>query len=151
MRSFPDYQEFPVSVDKMDTGFRICRSKYPKYGISSSLQSVKFPLSQYTTVDSQEYHAFTVIKKFGKVNKKLFSIKVCVFRPGKSKSGAHFRRLGQETPDNPKNSVLSGFQNKIQNLYILKIKIYIYQELLYHRTCKRDFLSSWPSLNSYLK
>ena len=25
------------------------------------------------------------------------------------------------------------------------------QGLLYHRTCKRDFLCSWPSLNSYLK
>ena len=25
------------------------------------------------------------------------------------------------------------------------------QGLLYHRTCKRDFLYSWPSLNSYLK
>ena len=25
------------------------------------------------------------------------------------------------------------------------------QWLLYHRTCKRDFLCSWPSLNSYLK
>ena len=25
------------------------------------------------------------------------------------------------------------------------------QGLLYHRTCKRDFLRSWPSLNSYLK
>ena len=25
------------------------------------------------------------------------------------------------------------------------------QVLLYHRTCKRDFLCSWPSLNSYLK
>ena len=24
------------------------------------------------------------------------------------------------------------------------------QRLLYHRTCKRDFLCSWPSLNSYL-
>ena len=23
--------------------------------------------------------------------------------------------------------------------------------LLYHRTCKPDFLCSWPSLNSYLK
>ena len=30
---------------------------------------------------------------------------------------------------------------------------YIYddQGLLYHRTCKPDFLCSWPSLNSYLK
>ena len=26
-----------------------------------------------------------------------------------------------------------------------------YQGLLYHRTCKPDFLCSWPSLNSYLK
>ena len=26
-----------------------------------------------------------------------------------------------------------------------------YQRLLYHRTCKCDFLCSWPSLNSYLK
>ena len=26
-----------------------------------------------------------------------------------------------------------------------------YQGLLHHRTCKRDFLCSWPSLNSYLK
>ena len=25
------------------------------------------------------------------------------------------------------------------------------QGLLYHRTCKPDFLCSWPSLNSYLK
>ena len=25
------------------------------------------------------------------------------------------------------------------------------QGLLYHRTCKRDFLCRWPSLNSYLK
>ena len=25
------------------------------------------------------------------------------------------------------------------------------QGLLYHRTCKRGFLCSWPSLNSYLK
>ena len=25
------------------------------------------------------------------------------------------------------------------------------QGLLYHRTCKRDFLCSWPLLNSYLK
>ena len=25
------------------------------------------------------------------------------------------------------------------------------QGLLYHRTCKHDFLCSWPSLNSYLK
>ena len=25
-----------------------------------------------------------------------------------------------------------------------------YQGLLYHRTCKPDFLCSWPSLNSYL-
>ena len=25
------------------------------------------------------------------------------------------------------------------------------QGLLYHRTCKPDFLGSWPSLNSYLK
>ena len=25
------------------------------------------------------------------------------------------------------------------------------QGLLYHRTCKRNFLCSWPSLNSYLK
>ena len=24
------------------------------------------------------------------------------------------------------------------------------QGLLYHRTCKRDFLCSWPSLDSYL-
>ena len=27
----------------------------------------------------------------------------------------------------------------------------LYQGLLYHRTCKRDFLCSWPSLNSYLE
>ena len=26
-----------------------------------------------------------------------------------------------------------------------------FQGLLYHRTCKTDFLCSWPSLNSYLK
>ena len=25
------------------------------------------------------------------------------------------------------------------------------QGLLYHRTCKHDFLCNWPSLNSYLK
>ena len=31
------------------------------------------------------------------------------------------------------------------------IDIYTYQGLLYHRTCKRDFLCSWPALNSYLK
>ena len=29
--------------------------------------------------------------------------------------------------------------------------ITLLQGLLYHRTCKRDFLCSWPSLNSYLK
>ena len=29
--------------------------------------------------------------------------------------------------------------------------IWVGQGLLYHRTCKRDFLCSWPSLNSYLK
>ena len=29
--------------------------------------------------------------------------------------------------------------------------IYYSQGLLYHRTCKPDFLCSWPSLNSYLK
>ena len=36
------------------------------------------------------------------------------------------------------------------NLPISKI-IHIYQGLLYHRTCKPDFLCSWPSLNSYLE
>ena len=30
-------------------------------------------------------------------------------------------------------------------------KLGIIQGLLYHRTCKPDFLFSWPSLNSYLK
>ena len=29
--------------------------------------------------------------------------------------------------------------------------IWYKQGLLYHRTCKPDFLCSWPSLNSYLK
>ena len=31
------------------------------------------------------------------------------------------------------------------------IFLYSSQGLLYHSTCKRDFLCSWPSLNSYLK
>ena len=30
-------------------------------------------------------------------------------------------------------------------------KMGLLQGLLYYRTCKRDFLCSWPSLNSYLK
>ena len=35
----------------------------------------------------------------------------------------------------------------------VKLLIYLWwiQGLLYHRTCKRDFLCSWPSLNSYLE
>ena len=37
---------------------------------------------------------------------------------------------------------------RIYNIYASK---YINQGLLYHRTCKRDLLCSWPSLNSYLK
>ena len=32
-----------------------------------------------------------------------------------------------------------------------KFKMSYYQGLLHHRTCKTDFLCSWPSLNSYLK
>ena len=31
------------------------------------------------------------------------------------------------------------------------IILWLGQGLLYHRTCKRDLLCSWPSLNSYLK
>ena len=37
-------------------------------------------------------------------------------------------------------------QNGNRNMFI-----YLIQGLLYHRTCKSDFLCSWPSLNSYLK
>ena len=50
-----------------------------------------------------------------------------------------------------------GYIYYIYNLYIYiyihmgYIIIWLGQELLYHRTCKRDFLCSWPSLNSYLK
>ena len=34
---------------------------------------------------------------------------------------------------------------------VSSMKLYTVQGLLYHRTCKPDFLCSWPSLNSYLK
>ena len=40
---------------------------------------------------------------------------------------------------------------RIWGKYAVLVYIYIYQGLLYHRTCKPDFLCSWPSLNSYLK
>ena len=33
----------------------------------------------------------------------------------------------------------------------IEIEVTSGQGLLYHRTCKRDFLCSWPSLNFYLK
>ena len=46
--------------------------------------------------------------------------------------------------------------SKLQNLSYVTVSqtshnIIRYQGLLYHRTCKPDFLSSWPSLNSYLE
>ena len=34
---------------------------------------------------------------------------------------------------------------------VSSMKLYTVQGLLYHKTCKPDFLCSWPSLNSYLK
>ena len=39
----------------------------------------------------------------------------------------------------------------IERLGSAKVGASISQGLLYHRTCKPDFLFSWPSLNSYLK
>ena len=48
-------------------------------------------------------------------------------------------------------------------IFLLLLKLFIFwcsyininftpdRGLLYHRMCKRDFLCSWPSLNSYLK
>ena len=50
-------------------------------------------------------------------------------------------------------------ENPMSNLNLSKFNTFKYgilytrlsQGLLYHRTCKRDFLCSWPSLNSYLK
>ena len=43
----------------------------------------------------------------------------------------------------------------LEDLFVLlksaDVFIAMYQGLLYHRTCKPNFLCSWPSLNSYLK
>ena len=37
------------------------------------------------------------------------------------------------------------------NRSLVKGDLVFSQGLLYHRTCRSDFLCSWPSLNSYLK
>ena len=47
----------------------------------------------------------------------------------------------------PRNSEYTYATNYIASIYIY---IYNFQGLLYHRTCKSDFLCSLPSLNSYL-
>ena len=36
-------------------------------------------------------------------------------------------------------------------LEAIQVRKYLEKRLLYYRTCKPDFLCSWPSLNSYLK
>ena len=52
--------------------------------------------------------------------------------------------------------ILNKFQTNFTKIQIFCTKknhfiIRLFQGLLYHRTCKRDFPCSWPSLNSYLK
>ena len=51
----------------------------------------------------------------------------------------------------PKNAGSSPHVDRWFFWMMLNIHICVYQGLLYYRTCKRDFLCSWPSLNSYLK
>ena len=43
------------------------------------------------------------------------------------------------------------FPNECKNSLSISHSLSFAQELLYHRTCKPDFLCSWSSLNSYLK
>ena len=57
------------------------------------------------------------------------------------------------------NAVFRGLQQNFGQIWrpnVLSPTCYncrsvIVSQLLYHRTCKPDFLCSWPSLNSYLK
>ena len=123
-----------------------CQSFY--FGFSNLIAILRHAFFPHGTNKIINYTFVTVPKPWW-----LYRIQVCISRttPRKEK-GLNITKLQTNFRDAIRIRILI-FSNTIifTAMGMSFIAIILIPGLLYHRTCKHDFLCNWPSLNSYLK